>query len=127
MVTFTLIPEQPELHPEERDYMAGILKHDMPERYHLWVWVVMNDHVHAVLTPQRDWQLSQILHTWKSFSANQLQRKFNRRGQIWLHESHDRLIRDEEELRQKCNYVLTNPQRRWPEVKEYPWCGYEWM
>jgi putative transposase len=70
-------------------------------------------------------ELSSIMHSWKSLTANQLQRKFGRHGAIWLHESWDRIIRDEDELLEKCNYILNNPFKRWPELREYPWMGWE--
>ncbi len=125
-ITFSITQSQPDLSQEERDFLQTILTDHHSQRYHLWSWVVMNDHVHAVLTPYPDWQLAQITHTWKSFSANQLQRKFGRKGQVWLHESHDRIIRNESELYQKCEYIMNNPAKRWPDEKDYKWCGFNW-
>jgi REP element-mobilizing transposase RayT len=126
-VTFSLFQDQPSLSDSERDFIQRVLLDHHKVRYHLWAWVVMNDHVHAVLTPLEDWQLAKILHTWKSFSANRMQRLFGRSGQIWLHESFDRIVRNEYELYQKCEYILTNPRRRWPDVQDYRWVGYRWM
>jgi putative transposase len=124
-VTFNLSPEQPALREQERDLVMSIMLGEQNKRYHLWAWVVMDDHVHSVVALSEDITLSQVLHTWKSFSAHQLQRKFARTGQVWQHESFDRIIRDENELYQKCNYIVTNPMRRWPEICEYKWCGYD--
>ena len=95
------------------------------KRYHLHAYVVMDDHVHVVLMPQADEDLSQILHTWKSYTTNQMQQKFERKGRVWDSEYHNRLIREQSDLVEKCEYVITNPQRRWPEIKDYKWVGWE--
>jgi REP element-mobilizing transposase RayT len=34
-------------------------------------WVVMPNHVHALFRPFEGWSLAAILHSWKSFTANQ--------------------------------------------------------
>jgi len=54
-----------------------------------------------------------------------MQKLHGRKGSIWLQEGFDRIIRDENELMEKCEYVLTNPIRRWPEVRDYKWAGME--
>jgi putative DNA methylase len=41
------------------------------ERYRLSAWVIMPNHVHALLRPEFGNTLSAILHTWKSYSSNQ--------------------------------------------------------
>ena len=34
---------------------------------------------------------------------------------MWQNESFDRVVRDEEELREKVRYVCSNPLKRWPD------------
>jgi len=80
----------------------------------------MDDHVHVIVQPTTH-ALSQILHSWKSFSANRLQRVFKRQGVVWQEESYDRILRNRAELAEKITYVANNPGRRWPEVGDkYP-------
>jgi len=124
-VTWNLQRGQPDLTESERELVTDIIRFKNKERYLLFAFVVMNDHVHVVLQPQGDESLDKILHTWKSFSANQMQKLHGRKGSIWLQEGFDRIIRDENELMEKCEYVLTNPIRRWPEVRDYKWAGME--
>ena len=83
--------------------------------------VVMNDHVHAVVTPNRGHQLTAIQHSWKSFSAFRLQRESGRRGKIWQDEAYDRIVRDDPALNRFVAYIRLNPSRRWPEIRSYPW------
>ncbi|MBM4064270.1 MAG: transposase [Planctomycetes bacterium] len=80
------------------------------ERYKLLAWVVMPNHVHAVLTPKWSHTLSSILHSWKSFTANKANNILGREGQsFWQRESYDHLVRDEEDFIRVCNYTVNNP------------------
>ena len=121
-VTWRLWPSQSALTGEERSAVVSALRYFAGVRYDLYAYVVMDDHVHALLSP-RDWSLQGIVHSWKSFSANQLQRCFCRSGRIWQDEFFDRIVRNEEELLQKTNYILGNPFSRWRDILEYEWVG----
>lgn len=120
-VTWRLSKGQVELAPEERTLVVDALRHFDRQRYELWTSVVMNDHVHALVTPWEPHPLQAIVHSWKSFTANRLQRIGRRRGKIWQDESLDRIVRDEAELLEKWRYILQNPRKRWPGVSDYPW------
>jgi len=120
-VTWRLHRGQAWLSPAERSLVLGVLQRFDGVRYRLHALVVMDDHVHVVVTPMAEWELGQILHSWKSFSANQLQRYAGRHGKVWQADSHDRIIRNAGELAQKIRYVRNNPIRRWPGTSHYPW------
>ena len=120
-VTWSLLPGLPKLSPEERDIIVCSIRHFNLDRYDLSAFVVMDDHVHVLFALRDDWQPNQIIASWKKFTANQLQRQFGRHGRIWREEYFDRIVRDETEFIQKAEYIITNPQRRWPEVSEYLW------
>jgi hypothetical protein len=61
------------------------------------------------------------LHSWKSFTANGLRKLRERAVPVWQDEYFDRIVRDEEDLIQKAEYILGNPVKRWPETEDYPW------
>jgi len=105
----------------ERDSIASALRRFDKERYELTVFVVMNDHVHAILNCLDSHSLERIIHTWKSFTANYLQRTTQRKGSLWQDEYFDRAIRDEREFNDKLTYILNNPTKRWPEIRDYRW------
>ncbi len=81
----------------------------------------MNDHVHVIVCLNSGETLSKLLHSWKSFTANQLQRLHNRQGAIWQEEYFDRIIRTPEDMLEKIEYVLNNPMKRWPGTQDYEW------
>lgn len=120
-VTWRLSKDQRELQPEERTIVVGTLMHFDRQRYDLLASVVMNDHVHVLVTPAKDHPLRSILHSWKSFTAHRLQREWRRQGKVWQDESFDRVIRDEAELQEKWAYILHNPRKRWSGMGDYRW------
>jgi REP element-mobilizing transposase RayT len=120
-VTWCLHRNQPTLLPAERDLVVSVLRHFEGQRFALDAFVVMDDHVHLVVTPMPRIELEQIVHSWKSVSAWRLQREHGRRGAVWHNEYHDRIVRNDGELAQKIRYLQRNPAGRWPGIDGYPW------
>jgi REP element-mobilizing transposase RayT len=84
----------------------------------------MDDHVHILVKPFPDYPLQQTIRSWKSYTANYLQRSTGRRGTIWQADYFDRIVRDRKELDEKVAYILNNPRKRWPDNEgEYEWLG----
>ena len=120
-VTWRLARGEPELDSSERDLvMAAIRKFD-GQRYELSAFVVMDDHVHVLLAPLPPHEVRAILHSWKSFTARQMQREHKKLGPVWQNEYFDRIVRDDHEFLQKAAYIAGNPNKRWPEIRNYPW------
>jgi REP element-mobilizing transposase RayT len=101
--------------------VAGALEHFNGQRYELLAYVIMNDHVHVLLAAGHGQSLERIVHSWKFYTGHVLQKARCIAGSIWQQEYHDRIIRDQDELRRQIQYVTTNPFKRWPEMSEYPW------
>jgi len=78
-------------------------------RYHLHAWVVMPNHVHALLTPENGFTLSSILFSWKSFTAKEANRILGRNGQFWQEDYFDRYARNEEHYWTMVDYIEMNP------------------
>jgi len=126
-VTWRLHHNQAPLNPEERSLVLEAIQHFNGQRYELAAWVVMDDHIHVIVRPRTGHELSGITHSWKSFTANRLQREHARQGALWQDESWDRIIRDEDEFLEKAQYILNNPVKRWPDLQEYSWVGFQDM
>jgi REP element-mobilizing transposase RayT len=95
--------------PEIADLVAGALKHFNGQRYELRAWVVMPNHVHAVVWPMPGHTLSEILQSWKSFTSKTANKLLGRTGEFWQKESFDHWIRDEAEHARLTTYVESNP------------------
>lgn len=102
------------LNEEARDAVFWSVRFHDGKKYELGACVVMPDHVHMVLQPLEKeanafYSIAEITHSIKSYSAKQVNRRLNRAGQVWLDESYDRIIRNEDELLEKMNYIVSNP------------------
>ena len=79
------------------------------ERYKLFAWVIMPNHIHLLLKPINDWALEKILHSFKSFTATEANKILQRNGKFWMRESFDRYIRDYEHFEKTWRYIENNP------------------
>jgi putative transposase len=77
--------------------------------------VVMPDHVHLIFTPRYDgdslYSVAEIMQGIKGASAHKINRLLSRSGQVWQRESFDRVLRREESIRVKVDYMIQNPVR----------------
>ena len=97
--------------PQAAAIVAESLQHFDQQRYVIDCYVVMPNHVHVLFKPLGEHSLVDILHSWKSFTANVLNRKMNREGALWMHESFDTIVRDAEHLRVCREYIAQNPRK----------------
>jgi len=92
------------------ELVANAINFHARQRFDLHAWVVMPNHVHAVLRPLPLWTLSEILKSWKGFTGREANRLLKRTGNsFWQVESYDHLIRDDEDLHRCCHYTTMNP------------------
>ena len=92
-------------------------------RYKLHAWVVMPNHVHALLTPITGWELGEILHSWKSYTATECNKMLCRNGEFWQTETFDRFIRDEKHYYNAIAYIENNPVKAGlcKNPEDWPW------
>ena len=95
------------------------LRHFDPERYELFAFCVMPNHVHVVMRKNAGWHLDQILHSWKSYTSKKAQEVIGRQPFFWQRDYFDHTIRDEEEFWTTIKYVINNPAAGG--LKDWPW------
>jgi len=83
-------------------------------RIHLYAVVVMPDHVHSLFLPLRNddgwpFPLADILQCMKSATAHRINKLLRTSGPVWEDESFDHLLRSDESLKEKCEYIRQNP------------------
>jgi len=110
--------------PRIADVVAETLCFFDGVRYRLDTWSVMPNHVHVIAQPFESWTLDNILHSWKSFSAQEANKILKRRGTFWWREYFDRIIRDEADLMRCREYVLGNPAKAG--LKDWRWTSAGW-
>jgi putative transposase len=98
--------------PEIAELLAGAFRFFADERYRLDAWVVMPNHAHAVFWPMPNNTVSDIVKSWKQFTATRANRILNRIGtELWQPEPFDHWIRNDEEHDRCCHYVIWNPAK----------------
>ena len=93
--------------------------YDSKFRWHIALFLLMPDHVHALLAFQRDASMSRVIGDWKHFHA--------RKNRIeWQEGFFDHRLRDDErgeQLQAKVNYIRQNPvvAGLCASAEEWPW------
>ena len=97
--------------PNHARLVSDALLHFHGQRLDIGNFVVMPNHVHALLTPYPDFELENVLHSIKSYTSNQIQAARGTSGTLWMNESHDHIARDGEELIRIQEYIRANPNK----------------
>ena len=105
--------------PRIAKIVADTILHFHGQRYSLWAWCVMPNHVHVIFSPLGEYTLESILHSWKSYSALEANKVLGRMGRFWQREYFDHLVRNEASLLKIARYVQENPQKAG--LHDWPW------
>jgi len=117
-----------ELSAEARQLVLECCLEERGATIDLHAVVVMPTHAHLLFTPLRNaegWLVSlpQVMRLIKGRSAHFLNRLLDRHGPVWQEESFDHVLRSDESLKEKCEYIRQNPVRRGLVVRpeQYQW------
>ncbi|HVT03224.1 MAG TPA: transposase [Thermoanaerobaculia bacterium] len=97
--------------PGIAELVANALRFFDGDRYRLYGWAVMPNHVHVAMFLEYGAKLEKILHSWKSFTASRANTILGEEGTFWQKDYVDRIIRDEGDLESTIQYIWTNPER----------------
>ena len=105
-----------ELTPAMRQIVVDTIRFDDGRRFQLFVAVVMPDHTHILLQPLDKgdgnfYSLSEITKPLKGISARKINRLLGTAGVVWLNESFDHLIRNQDDFDKHWEYIFLNPVR----------------
>ena len=116
---------------------VAVLKHclyDNGGKLIMHAAVIMPDHVHLLCSPLANavgepFTLATIMSGIKGSSAHTVNRALKRTGSVWEEESFDRLLRSDESIRQKAEYICANPVRAGlvSHEDEWRWLWREWV
>ena len=100
-----------------RQIVEDALWHFAGERYALYAYVIMPNHVHVLFMPVEGWTLSQTVANWKSFSGHEINRLTGSKGTLWQKESFDTLVRSERHFQTIVRYIKKNDlMRAWSAI-----------
>ncbi len=85
----------------------------------------MPNHVH-VLIEVKEHSLSDIVRSWKSYTAHQVNKLLGRTGRFWMPDYFDRFIRDERHFAATVEYIRQNPVKAGlvDAPEKWPWSGW---
>jgi REP element-mobilizing transposase RayT len=123
-----------ELPPYARDIVFAEIVAVHERMLFLHCAVIMPDHVHLIGAPLLDAQgftipLFTILKSIKGRSSRFVNQLLSRTGALWLDESYDHQLRNDESLSEKCEYICNNPVRAGlvANQDEYRWLWRQWV
>ncbi len=82
-------------------------------RYLLLAWVIMPNHVHAMIEQVEGHPLGRVVHSWKSRTANLINARSSKKGRLWAPDYFDRFVRDERHFENARYYIENNPVKAW--------------
>jgi putative transposase len=94
----------------------------------LLCWVLMPDHLHALIELGQDRTLSRLMQRIKSVLALAAQEIDGGAGRFWMPGYHDRALRVEEDALDVARYIIWNPVRAGlaETPHAYPYWGAAW-
>ena len=128
-VTFRKLLRDP-FTEQARDLVLQHCLYEHRRRIELYAAVVMPDHVHLLFTPLRDkdgwpYAMHKIMKSIKGISARDINKLLGVGGPVWQDESFDHVLRSEESLREKAEYIRMNLMRKglvqMPDVYKWLW------
>jgi len=71
-------------HPNVASMVQDSLLRFDGTRYRIFAWVVMPNHIHSLMTRFESYELKDILHSLKSYTAHEANKLLHRSGQFWI-------------------------------------------
>ena len=98
--------------------LAAVRHYHDAHRWHVSLWLLMPDHLHALVSCPRDESLTKLIAAWKRFTALKA-------GIEWQKGFFDHRLRADESFEEKAHYIRENPVRKWlaatPESWPHQW------
>ena len=91
--------------------LCDALHHFHGERYHLGSFAIAGNHVHVLVVPHAGVELSHVVHSWKSFTSNAINKALGRSGRLWMDEYFDRILRNQLHLQRVEDYIAAHVEQ----------------
>jgi len=127
-------------HSEPRRIVADSLSYFHGQRLWMGDFVIMPNHVHALLIPLDGWELEDLLESIKKWTSRRIckwlrdekleestSRMKSGRRAFWQQEAYDRIVRDREELLRFRRYIFQNPEHANLSPHDCSYHGAEWL
>lgn len=96
---------------EIANLVAKSFTHFNHARYRLHAWCIMPNHVHVIVEPMPAHGLSEIVHSWKSYTAHRANQILGLAGVFWQQDAYNHIIRSKKEYHFQIQYTWDNPEK----------------
>lgn len=109
--------------PECAEIVQNALLHFDGQRCQLIAWCVMPNHVHVLFKTLAGHPLGKLIHSWKTFTAREINRITGRKGSLWQEDYFDTFMRDDEHQANEVIYIVRNPVNAGlvSRAEDWPW------
>ena len=97
-------------YPECRRFLSESFFYGDGKRYDIWAYVIMPNHVHVLMSDLTGEDVNEILKSIKQYSAARMNKCMHRKGEVWVRENFDRLVRGEAHFEHCIDYIINNPR-----------------
>lgn len=96
--------------PDLAALLAEQLLHFDGRKYDLDCFVIMPNHVHAIVQFRRGYDMKVVSQSWLRYSAREINKVLGRTGEFWQREPFDHLIRSVRQFEYLRGYIVANPR-----------------
>jgi len=97
--------------PKLAEIVGNALKHYDDDKYDLDRFVVMPNHVHAIVQFRAGATLSVVSQSWLRYTAREINAAVGESGAFWQPEPFDHIIRSAEQFEYLQGYIFDNPKK----------------
>jgi len=97
--------------PEIRQIVANALLFFEGERSKMYGFVIMPNHVHLAAMAMGNFQIEEVLKSWKGFSSRAINKALDQKGTLWQGDNWNRIIRNEAHWQRVMRYIFRNPEK----------------
>jgi putative transposase len=97
--------------PENLVIISEAIRYYDGQKYDLDCFVIMPNHVHAIVQFRPGFNMSIIGQSWMRYSARRINQRMKRQGHLWQSEAFDHIIRGPEQFSHTQEYIRLNPAK----------------
>jgi len=112
---------------KERMLLHGALTFFHGKRVILIAFVIMPNHVHAIVRPLKGFELEAWIGSVKQYVSTRVDKAGQENRPFWFEEAYDRIVRDEVHLKRCFRYIEHNPRKSGvPHAAGVRWLNPDW-
>ncbi|HLF77486.1 MAG TPA: transposase [Dehalococcoidia bacterium] len=111
--------------PVNAEAVLNALRYVRKDKAFVLAYCLLPDHLHLVVVPKAGFEISQVMQSIKGFSSRSINERLGQRGRLWQPSYYDRIIRNDDHIREVVEYVHANPVQAGivSKSEDFPFCS----